>query len=186
MSEIDILNLVSLSPLYFIHIYISTKIYLLSITKISNRNIEHTYLHVHVEGGLAVVLLPPARAPRGSVHAARLHAPSHRDTCPAHTCRDKGTRVSSRLNNTCPDSLSTCHYSLVRSQEHVSCLPVTNLVQRDWISLLPESRVRCRYIHGSCLSCRDSSYHYSHLLHNTSSACVSSHVPGHLLSWSYK
>ena len=100
MSEIDILNLVSLSPLYFIHIYISTKIYLLSITKLSNRNIEHTYLHVHVEGGLAVVLLPPARAPRGSVHAARLHAPSHRDTCPAHTCRDKGTRVSSSLNNT--------------------------------------------------------------------------------------
>ena len=27
-------------------------------------------LHVHVEGGLAVVLLPPARAPRGRVHAA--------------------------------------------------------------------------------------------------------------------
>ena len=135
-SEIYILNLVSLlSPLCFIHIYISTKIYLLSIKKISNRNIEHTYLHVHVEGGLAVVLLPPARAPRGSVHAARLHAPSHRDTCPAHTCRDKGTRVSSRLNNRpdnrCPDSLSACHYSLVRSQEHVSCLPVTNLVQRD-------------------------------------------------------
>ena len=186
MSEIDILNLVSLSPLYFIHIYISTKIYLLSITKLSNRNIEHTYLHVHVEGGLAVVLLPPARAPRGSVHAARLHAPSHWDTCPAHSCRDKWTRVSSRLKNTCPDSLSTCHYSRARSQEHVSCLPVTNLVQRDWISLLPESRVRCRYIHGPCLSCRDSSYHYSHLLHNTSSACVSSHVPGHLLSWSYK
>ena len=135
MSEIDILNLVSLSPLYFIHIYISTKIYLLSITKISNRNIEHTYLHVHVEGGLAVVLLPPARAPRGSVHAARLHVPGHRDTCPAHTCRDKGTRVSSRLNNTCPDSLSTCHYSLVRSQEHVSCLPVTNLVSVAAISM---------------------------------------------------
>ena len=114
MSEIDILNLLSLSPLYFIHIYISTKIYLLSITKLSNRNIEHTYLHVHVEGGLAVVLLPPARAPRGSVHAARLHAPSHRDTCPAHTCRDKGTRVSSRLNNTWPDSLSTCQVTEAR------------------------------------------------------------------------
>ena len=28
------------------------------------------HLHVHVEGGLAVVLLPPARAPRGCVHAA--------------------------------------------------------------------------------------------------------------------
>ena len=125
----------SLLPLYFIHIYISTKIYLLSITKISNRNIEHTYLHVHVEGGLAVVLLPPARAPRGSVHAARLHAPGHRDTCPAHTCRDKGTRVSSSLNNTCPDSLSTCHYSLARSQEHVSCLPVTNLVSVAAISM---------------------------------------------------
>ena len=27
-------------------------------------------LQVHVEGGLAVVLLPPARAPRGRVHAA--------------------------------------------------------------------------------------------------------------------
>ena len=176
MSEIDILNLVSLSPLYFIHIYISTKIYLLSITKISNRNIEHTYLHVHVEGGLAVVLLPPARAPRGSVHAARLHAPSHRDTCPAHTCRDKGTRVSSSLKNTCPDSLSTCHYSLARSQEHVSCLPVTNLVSVAAISMALASLAvtPLTTIH---------TYFITHLVpvcHHMSL------VTGHLLSWSYK
>ena len=135
MSEIDILNLVSLSPLYFIHIYISTKIYLLSITKISNRNIEHTYLHVHVEGGLAVVLLPPARAPRGSVHAARLHVPGHRDTCPAHTCRDKGTRLDSitRVPIHCP--LATIHLSGHRSTCPASLSPIS-CKETEYLSFL--------------------------------------------------
>ena len=151
------------------------------ITKISNRNIEHTYLHVHVEGGLAVVLLPPARAPRGSVHAARLHAPSHRDTCPAHTCRDKGTRVSSSLNNTCPDSLSTCHYSLARSQEHVSCLPVTNLVSVAAISI---------YILSMALSSLAvtllTTIHTYFITHLVPVCHHMSLVTGHLLSWSYE
>ena len=82
-------------------------------------------LQVHVEGGLAVVLLPPARAPRGSVHAARLHVPGHRDTCPAHTCPVAGTRVlltrlvsDTRVPIHCP--LATIH-SRTRSYGHVSC-----------------------------------------------------------------
>ena len=123
MSEIDILNLVSLSPLYFIHIYISTKIYLLSITKLSNRNIEHTYLHVHVEGGLAVVLLPPARAPRGSVHAARLHAPSHRDTCPAHTSHVSRLVPRTLIPIHCP--LATIHLPGHRSTCPASLSPIS-------------------------------------------------------------
>ena len=94
---------------------------------------------MHVEGGLAVVLLPPARAPRGSVHAARLHVPGHRDTCPAHTCRDEGTRVSSSLGSTCPDSLSTVHYPRARSQEHVSRLTLTDLVSVAAVSILSMS-----------------------------------------------
>ena len=149
----------------------------MSITKISNRNTEHTYLHVHVEGGLAVVLLPPARAPRGSVHAARLHAPSHRDTCPAHTCRDKGTRVSSRLKNTCPDSLSTCHYSLARSQEHVSCLPVTNLVSVAATSMALASSLAVTPL---------TTIHTYFITHLVPVCHHMSLVTGHLLSWSYK